>query len=84
MSDDEFNSIITAVAKEHNVSIDYVIQEMQDAIIDLFSRPPITPEAKRYLDSIKRKGDVPTVREFIEYMAVVQSNGFYPLSGPLN
>lgn len=84
MTDDEFDLVITAVAEEHNVSIEQVILEMEIAIDDLFSRPPVTPEAQEYLDNIKRKGEIPTVREFIEYMAVAQSKGIFPSFGPLN
>ncbi|MCL2796470.1 MAG: hypothetical protein FWD58_00210 [Firmicutes bacterium] len=52
-----------AIAKKHSVSVEEIKKEMQAAIDAAYVFP--TPEAMQ----IPRKGEIPTIDEFIEYVA---------------
>jgi len=51
------------IAKKFGVAVDEVKREMQRAVQDAFIFPSYEAE------SIPRKGEIPTVSEFIEYAA---------------
>ena len=68
MASDSFNQILTEIAKKNNTSPDHVRSEMQKAM-DAAMRNPDPAVQARWASS-PRKGAVPTLEEFIEYMAV--------------
>lgn len=46
-----------------------VKREMQSAINETYTNPQINDVTKAFQDRIPRKGELPTVDEFIRYMA---------------
>jgi len=57
----EFRKLIKKVAKAHGVSPEEVKREIQVAIDSVYENP------NEAASVIPRKGDVPTIEEFIEY-----------------
>lgn len=60
-------SIYRKIAHEHGVSVAKVKQDMQAAINEAYDKPPDDNVTQAYQNRVPRKGDVPTVEEFIKY-----------------
>lgn len=61
--------IYRKVARKYGVTVEEVKREMQSAINETYTNPQINDVTKTFQDRIPRKGEVPTVDEFIRYMA---------------
>ena len=57
------------VARKHGVTIEEVKREMQSALDETYNNPNNNDISKAYQERVPRKGDVPTVDEFIRYVA---------------
>ncbi|WP_102410846.1 hypothetical protein [Beduinella massiliensis] len=84
MTDEEYNLIIVTIAIEHKQPIEQVLKDMQDAICDMFTNPHRSPETQVILDNVKRKEEIPTVREFIEFLEEAKRSGILSTSDTLN
>ena len=56
------------IACEHNVSVEEVKMEIQNAITQAWTDPARTEEIKRMQSKVQMSGDAPTVEEFILYI----------------
>jgi hypothetical protein len=61
--------IYRKIAREHGVSVAEVKQDMQVAINAAYDNQPNDGVTKAYQNRVPRKGDVPTVEEFIIHVA---------------
>ncbi len=68
MTDNVYNFIITSVAKKHHKPVDEVVEAMQDALYDMFVKRKGEPGLQPLINGVKRKGEIPTVREFFEFL----------------
>lgn len=69
MTEKQFDRILRETAKQYNTTPEHVRQEMQLAMDEAMRNPDPTVQAK--WASIPRKGDVPTLEEFVEHMAIL-------------
>lgn len=65
----DLRKIYREVAKQNGVTVEEVKREMQEAIDAAYNSPYNNDITRAYQDKIPRKGKVPTVDEFILYMA---------------
>ena len=63
----EFKELLNAVAKQHNTTPEEVYKEMQIAIDFGFDNPD--PEVQKIWKQIPLKGERPTPKDLIPYMA---------------
>lgn len=59
--------IYRKIAKEHNVSVQEVKEEMQKAIDQAWTNPDKTVEQMAMQREVHAKGEIPTVEEFIQF-----------------
>lgn len=62
------------VARKYGVTVEEVKREMQLAIDETYSNQKNNDMTKAYQDKVTRKGEVPTVDEFIHYIAAKAKN----------
>lgn len=84
MTNHEYNLIICTLALDSEDTVEQILQEMQATIYHLFTQLPRTPEMQALVDSVKREGEIPTVREFIEYFVDTKKGDPLHVLGPLN
>ena len=84
MTNHEYNLIICTLALDSEDTVEQILQEMQATIYHLFTQLPRTPEMQALVDSVKREGEIPTVREFLEYCVEAQKRGVVTALGLLN
>ena len=63
------DDILKEIARKDKVSPEYVREQMQLAILDIYSKQDQSPLIRSMLDNIPHKGEIPTVEEFIPYLA---------------
>lgn len=68
MTDDDFTLVIVSVAMKHHQPVDKVLSDMQEALNDMYTTPFPTPEMQLVKSRLKKEGDIPTVREYIEFL----------------
>ncbi len=61
--------IYRKIARQNGVTVEEVKRDMQSAINEAYSDPKNNHVIKAYQDKVPRKGEVPTVEEFIHYAA---------------
>lgn len=61
--------IYRKIARQNGVTVEEVKQDMQSAINEAYSDPKNNDVIRAYQDRVPRKGEVPTVEEFIRYAA---------------
>lgn len=54
--------------KKHHKPVDEVVEAMQDALYDMFVKRKGEPGLQPLINGVKRKGEIPTVREFFEFL----------------
>lgn len=61
--------IYRKIAREHGVSVAEVKRDMQAAINYTYEHTPDNGVTEAYQNRVLRKGEIPTVEEFIKYAA---------------
>lgn len=65
----DLKKIYQEIAKQNGVTVEEAKREMQAAIDAAYNSPNNNDMTRAYQDKVPRKGEVPTVDEFILYMA---------------
>lgn len=62
-------NVYRKVARKYGITVEEVKREMQSAIDETYNNPNHNDVTKAYQDRVSRKGEKPTVDEFIRYVA---------------
>ena len=68
------NKVYREVARKYGITVEEVEREMQSVINETYNNTNHDDVTRAYQDRVPRKGEVPTVVEFISYIATKAKN----------